>query len=361
MLLSSLNIGDFRNFSQTQLEFDDKCNIFYGENGSGKTTILEAIYYLILGRSFRSHILRRIIKYDSNSFSLFGKIRQDNRTIPVGITKSTEASKHIKIAGKEVSSNIEITKLAPLQLLNHNSYFLLYEGPKIRRQFIDWGLFHVEQSFLDLWRKVERILGQRNIALRKKSPADHIRAWDKELARLGLELHNYRNQYINNLLPIAKTILQTLLGNFSINISYLPGWDVSTNLELFLTNNLKTDLQFGYTTAGPHRADLKILINNVPAKDTLSRGQQKLLLYGLQVAQGELLNQLTGKRCIYLVDDLLAELDMQKCCLLAKVLLDLEETQIFVTGLNPGDLETVFGNHSNSKKTLHVNNGTIEN
>ena len=358
MLLSSFNIDNFRNLSQTQLDFNGNCNIFYGKNGSGKTSLLEAIYYLAMGRSFRSHILRRIIKYGANDFSLFAKIQQENNLISIGITRSITTGKRIKIAGKDASSNIELTKLIPLQLLNHNSYFLLYEGPKPRRQFIDWGLFHVEQSFLPLWQKVERILKQRNVAIRTKAPADHIQAWDKDLAQLGFELHQSRKQYIENLIPVAQEVLQKLLPDFSINISYFAGWDLNLDLEAALTNNLKTDLQFGYTTVGPQRADLELLVGKVPAKDALSRGQQKLLLYGLKIAQGTLLNKLTDKKCIYLVDDLMAELDLQKCNLLANALLRLQKSQLFITGLSQ-DFENIFTPHANNKKVFHIENGVI--
>ena len=358
-MLSSINLDNFRNFTHAELEFDDKCNVFYGQNGSGKTSLLEAIHYLILGRSFRSHLVRRIVKYDTNNFSIFGKIDQDGTPLSVGITKSTKTNKKIKVGGNEVSSNIEITKLVPAQLLNHDSYLLLHEGPKARRQFMDWGLFHVEQSFLDLWRKVERILGQRNMALRKKLPAEFITVWDKDLARLGVELHQHRLKYIKQFIPVAGKILQDLLPDFAINLSYTPGWDAVIDLDLFLANNLKNDLQLGYTTAGPHRADIKILANKVPAKDSLSRGQQKLLLYGLQLAQGILLNELTDKRCIYLVDDLLAELDMKKCQLIARILFNLEKSQIFITGLAKDDLENIFSDNKINRKVFHIDNGRL--
>jgi len=359
MSLTSFNINNFRNFYQTELNFHDKCNVFYGKNGSGKTSLLEAIYYLVLGRSFRSHLLRRIVKYGTDGFSLFGRIQQENNLVAIGITRSIESGKQIKIAGKIVTSNIEITKLSPLQLLNYNSYLLLYEGSKIRRQYIDWGLFHVEQSFLDLWRRVERVLEQRNIALRAKLSPDCIRIWDKDLAQLGLELHNYRKRYVEDLIPIAQEILQKLLCDFSVNISYSAGWDTNLDLSTVLTNNLKNDLQLGYTTAGPQRADLQISIEKVPAKDALSRGQQKLLLYGLQIAQGILLNKLTGKKCIYLIDDLLAELDLQKCKLLANVLLNLSKAQIFITGLTHENLENIFVDSKSDRKAFHLDNGNV--
>lgn len=362
MPLTSFHLNDFRNFNQADLNLSDKCNVFYGKNGSGKTSLLEAIYYLILGRSFRSHLLRRVVRHGASSFSLFGKIKREEGSLTsVGVTRSTESGKKIKIAGKNVLSNLEITRLMPIQLLNHNSFLLLYEGPKVRRQFIDWGLFHVEQSFLDLWRKVERILEQRNTALRKKLHIECIKAWDQELSQLGIQLHNYRRTYIESLLPVTKNILNGLLGDFSINISYAAGWDTNLDLHSALANNLKTDLQFGYTTIGPHRADLRVTIGNVPAKDVLSRGQQKLLLYGLQISQGVLLNNLTNKQCIYLVDDLLAELDTQRCKLLINLLINLQQAQLLITGLTRSDLETVFIDKMASReiKTFHLGNGVV--
>lgn len=354
MSLVGINITNFRNLSKAELNFSDQCNLFYGKNGSGKTSLIEAIYFLILGRSFRSHLLRRIVKYGSDSFSLFGKIQQENNQVAVGLTRSIESGKQIKMAGKNIPSNIEITRLSPLQLLTHNSYFLLSDGPKGRRQFIDWGLFHVKHPFLDLWRKVERILEQRNIALRTKLAIDCAQAWDKELSSLGYELHQHRQQYVQSFIPIAQDILQKLSCDFSVNISYVAGWNTSLELHAALANAIKTDFTLGYTSVGPQRADLQISVGKVPAKDALSRGQQKLLLYGLQIAQGILLEQLTGKKCIYLVDDLLAELDNHKCKLLAEILLNLPKTQIFITGLTHKDLSHVFADSACNTTILNM-------
>jgi len=357
MSLSFFNIINFRNLENIHFDFSSHCNIFYGKNGSGKTSILETIYYLALGRSFRSHLLRRIVKYRTDGFSLFGKIEQANNYISVGVDRSIISGKRIKVAGEDVSSNIEITKLLPLQLLNQDSYRLFDDGPKVRRQFIDWGLFHVEQNFLTLWRRVERIVEQRNASLRTNFKIDYIKTWDKELSQFGFELHEYRKKYVEDLIPIAQFVLQKLLCDFSINMSYFAGWDTEQDLMLVLADNLKNDLHFGYTAVGPQRADLRITINKVPAKDALSRGQQKLLLYGLQISQGILLNKLTGKSCVYLVDDLPAELDSQKKSLIAEVLLNLQ-SQIFVTGLTRDDLE-IFS-VSQSAKMFHVEQGAVK-
>lgn len=357
MFLSCLHIDNFRNLNQAQIEFNNSCNLFYGNNGSGKTSILEAVYYLVLGRSFRSHLLRRITKYQTNGFGLFGRINQQNNIIPVGIERSLINSKRIRISGEDVSSIIEITKLLPLQLLNQNSYSLLDDGPKVRRQFIDWGLFHVEQNFLSLWRRVERVIDQRNAAIRSGYSKDHIRAWDGELLELGVKIHQLREQYIASLLPIIVVILQQLLQDISIDIKYFAGWNTETSLAEILANNITSDLSIGYTTAGPHRADLRITINKVPVKDALSRGQQKLLAYGMQIAQGVLLRNLTNKNCIYLVDDLPAELDEQKRNLIANILLGLK-SQIFVTGLSQQNLSDFIDTRNYSM--FHVEHGVVK-
>jgi DNA replication and repair protein RecF len=342
MSLVVFNIANFRNFSKAELNFSNGCNLIYGKNGSGKTSLLEAIYYLILGRSFRSHLLRRIIKYGTGNFSLFGKIYEENQGIGVGVTKSINTEKQIKIAGKNVQSHIEITRLLPIQLLTHNSYLILSGSSKARRQFIDWGMFHVKHSFLDGWRKVERIVEQRNAAIRNRSSIDCIQVWDKELAEAGTELHQDRLGYVQTFIPIAQEVLKKLSCDFAVDIAYNAGWDTKKDLYSTITDTIKTDLALGYTSIGPQRGDLQITIGKVPAKDALSRGQQKLLLYGLQIAQGIILEQLTAKRCIYLVDDLLAELDNQKCKLIAEILLGLPKTQLFVTGLTQKDITKVF-------------------
>jgi DNA replication and repair protein RecF len=352
MLLAYINVINFRNLNEYQLEFDNKCNVFYGKNGSGKTSLLEAIYYLILGRSFRSHILRRIIKYGNTSFSLFGKIYNDGNLLPVGITKSITVNKKIKIAGQEISSSLEITKIAPLQLLNHSGYFLFYHGPKARRQFMDWGLFHVEQSFLNIWRVTKRILEHRNTAIRLKSTSNYITIWNKKLSQVSFEIHLHRMQYIRKFIPVAQNILKKILQNCDISISYVPGWNTRLELEAILIDNFKSDIKYGYTTAGPHRADLDISIGKIPVKDVLSRGQQKLLFCGLQIAQGILLHQLTEKRCIYLIDDLLADLDLQKCQLLIDLLFSLQGAQIFITELTYDNVKRALINNINNCKTF---------
>jgi len=313
---------NFRNLKNTQLDF----------NGSGKTSILESIYYLGMGKSFRSHLVRRIVSYDEEVFSVFGKVEKNSQIIPVGIERSLKNGRKIRIDGEDVHSNVELTKLLPIQLLDQNSYNLFDHGPKLRRQFIDWGVFHVEQLFLPIWRKFERVIEQRNAAIRGGSKTDQIQAWDNKFVELAKEL------------------------NIEIDITYRPGWDFDIDLGEILSKNIEADLKLGYTSFGPQRADLTFKINSVPIQDVFSRGQKKLFVYALQIAQGVLFNNITDKNCIYLIDDIAAELDNHKKKLLSETLIQLR-AQLFVTGLDKEDMFSLFEN--SDKKLFHVEHGVV--
>lgn len=341
MSLSFININFFRNFIQTKFQTNSAYNIFYGNNGIGKTSLLEAINYLITGRSFRTHLLRRIINHNYTEFTLFGEINHYNIVSSIGIKKSILYGKQIKFSGKNISSNIDLIKLIPIQILTHNGY-LLFLNNKLRRQFIDWGIFHLDNKFLDLWRNFEFILKQRNVAIRNKINIDSIKAWDKSFTTTSIDLYKYRKQYVENLSSTLNFILQKLQCNFKVNISYKVGWDINQDLSIILHKNLVNDLKFGYTIYGAHRSDLSILVNKIPAKDILSRGQQKLLFYALQIAQGTIICKNTDKNCIYLIDDILAELDLQKCKLVVNVLKNFPNIQIFATGLSYPCLKEIF-------------------
>jgi len=342
MYWSSINISNFRNFKEIALSFCENCNIIYGNNGTGKTSILEAIYYLVFGRSFRAYFLNKIIKHNTDHMIIFGKLYNENRIIPIGTKRSINGYKDIKFFGNSLISHMEITKMVPIQLLNHESYSLLSGGPINRRKFINWGLFYTEYTFLNLWRKIKRIIIQRNTAIKNKLSFTDITTWDITLSQLGNQLHLYRKQYINELMGIIQNILFKLKFEFTVDISYNPGWDESIDLYQLLLNNINIDCKYGYTTQGPHRADLSVLIEKVSVKDMLSYGQQKLLVYGLQIAQGVFLDKKTGKKCIYLLDDILAEFDKYKKMDIANLLLSLNNNQLFVTGTNYDELKNYF-------------------
>lgn len=352
MSLSRLKISNFRNLSTVEIDLHEKCNLFYGMNGSGKTSLLEAIYFLSMGRSFRNRLLSRIIKYDANDFSLFGELYRDEGVITIGIERS-ENDGEIKIGGEKVSSYSELAKLLPLQLINYNGYKLL-EHSKFRRGFIDWGLFHVEHGFLQLWKKLSRLIKQRNAALESYDSCD-ISIWDEELAQVSLEIHILREKYVEQLILVIKELLAKFFDALNLEIIYYRGWHSDCELHDVLKKNIDKDRINGSTQFGAHKADLFFKINNIQIHDSLSRGQQKILFSTISLAQGILFEKLTNRKCIYLIDDFAAELDREKQEKFVDLLIKLN-SQIFVTGLQNIELLNFF---PINLKMFHVERGRI--
>lgn len=330
MQLIRLKANSFRNLAELDLEFSPGFNFIYGPNGSGKSSLLEAIYFLSLGRSFRSSLASRAIQYDAKSFNLFSVILGQCSTT-LGLEKIRQGKTKIKI-GNSTNSVSELAKLLPLQLINPNSYQLLSGGPKARRQFIDWGVFHVEPQFFQVWQRFQQVLKQRNAALQQQVPINQIKIWDLELIDTANEITLLREKYLQQLTPLITELIRKLLTLQGLSIDFYQGWDKKINLGLVLNSSIDRDYKLAYTQFGPHRADLLIKLNGYPVHEILSRGEQKLLTCALQLAQGILLKEITKKSCIYLFDDLFAELDPVKQNMLMHLLHSLE-AQVFITAI----------------------------
>lgn len=351
MVLSSLEIHHFRNISHTKIVPSKEINIFYGENGSGKTSLLEAIYHLSLGRSFRTRYFDRVVQYGQERFSVFGDIA----SVPTGVERSRAGDVRIRINQADVYAASKLAANFPLQLINQDTYQLITAGPKIRRQFLDWGVFHVEHGFLANWKKMRRALKQRNAALRSNSRTAMF--WDTEFIEAAYVLDKQRKEYIYRYQPILMKLLSSLLFDSSAKpqIDFYSGWDQSKPLDEILQATLERDGQLGYTQYGAHRADLRIFIDKTPIEDVLSRGQQKLFVCAMRLAQGILLKN-EGKNCTFLIDDLPSELDAQRLKLFCTLLSELD-AQIFITGIVPQSFEGLFRNRVVNR--FHVKHGEL--
>ena len=358
MYLDRLHIHNVRNLQDLELTCSPQFNLIYGENGSGKTSFLEAIHILLLGRSFRSHIKSRLIHHAADNLSVFAELQSFERcSLSVGIQKFISGNTQLRLNGQEISAIAEIIALLPTQLLNPDSFELINTGSKLRRQFIDWGLFHVKPEFYPLWAKTERILKQRNAALRQQLPRNEISVWDEELNELAIALNTMRFEYMQDLLPIVTELSEPFVDFPKVDITYHPGWDIDKSLIVQLSHSLSQDLQRGYTRLGPQRASIRIESNNQPAHDILSRGQQKILIFIMRFAQAALLHRQTGKACLFLIDDLTSELDSGRRQQLIQVIKQ-QAGQFFITSLELQDL-LIFKEMPHSKM-FHVKQGKIE-
>lgn len=356
-MLLYLAITHLRNLSEVSLAPCERFNLISGENGSGKTSLLEAIYLLSYNRSFRCHQVDPLITYQQPHLTVFAKIQGlQGEQLSVGVEKHRE-TKHsrIRIAEQDVRSAAELAKILPLQLINSDSYRILEEGPTFRRQFIDWGVFHVEHSFFGIWQRLQRILKQRNTAL-KSQMADHIQAWDEELIELTEKITVLRQRYLEKFIPLLRQVILPFMPKWTLDIHYYPGWNTRQPYGDVLKQALDRDLWLGHTQFGPHRADLKLLVENKPAAEILSRGQKKILFNALQLTQGLLLKELTHQSCIYLMDDLPAELDQQAKAQMVLILKELE-AQVFVTGIEEEELSQLF--KDTTRKMFHVEQGVL--
>src|SRR5690554_3324254 len=205
MLLERLHIEGFRNITSTQLELAPRINVVCGANASGKTSLLEAIYCLGFGRSFRTHQIKHVIQDEKDAFTLFAKLRTvatkgTDDSHRVGYRRFRGGEAHIKVDGEVERRFVNLARLVPVQLITPESVELITGGPKLRRQFMDWGLFHVEQSFFESWNIYVRLLKQRNALLRQGLHHRQDGAyWDQELARAGELVAEARLRYVNGL------------------------------------------------------------------------------------------------------------------------------------------------------------------
>lgn len=358
MPITRLDITDFRNLNAVKLEpLSVGFNLLYGLNGSGKTSLLEAIYYLSLGRSFRSSFAKRVIRRDAEKFLIFSQVTGDGAQVtPIGIERYQQGELKIRIANRDAPSAAELAGLTPVQLINSNCYNLLDAGPVFRRKYLDWGSFYFNPEFLRVWRDYGQVLKQRNAILRQQGSRQELEVWTQELVKAALQFDRCRREYVQQLLPVLEQISTELLTIPNLKIHYQPGWDDDQDYAAVLAASYLKDSQFGYTQNGPHRADLRITINKIAAKDILSRGQQKLFVCAMILAQSALLKSSTNKASIYLVDDLPAELDVVSRSKLINLLAK-QETQVFVTAVERealGDTLTRL-----PVKMFHVEHGNI--
>lgn len=356
MPIRQMKISGVRNLQPLDIEFSSGINLIYGSNGSGKTSLLEAITLMATGKSFRTSQTKHILAHDADSIEMLFAIEDASLgSCQLDSLRLRSGDNLIKLNGSVLTAQAEAAYWLPVQVMDPTTFKLLAGSPEERRQFIDWGLFHVEQNFMDTWKVFRKQLKQRNAALKQKEQ-EWISVWNKGFIESALAIDTYRKNYLKRFKPEFERILSQLDSNIKVTLAYYPGWDKEQPLEQVLDKQLERDMHLGYTQAGPHRAELRIKIDKQPAVEILSRGQQKSVVAALKIAQGALFQQETGRYTIYLIDDLASELDAEHRLALCKLLEDLK-CQVFITSIDKSQLLQSW--QFSSGILFHINQGKI--
>jgi DNA replication and repair protein RecF len=352
-----------RNLGQVQLQDLEQVNVFYGSNGSGKTSVLEAIHLLGMARSFRGSSAKSLISHGEGDCVVFGLVSSPGHPapVPLGIQRTIGGDVQIKVSGAPLRSVAQLVEHLPMQVINADTFDLLTGAPGARRRYLDWGVFHVEHRFLEQWQRFQRCIKQRNKLLRHGKIRDaELDVWTRDLATTGAALGEYRKAYFELLLPRFKEIISRLAPSLSnLELRYQQGWDRGLDYRDALDGTAATDIEQGYTHVGPQRADIKVMIDGRLAAETLSRGQQKLVVCSLKLAQGQLMTEQGKARCVYLVDDLPSELDTQHgrkvCELLAAM-----RSQVFITCIERRDIDDLWPEMGRDQMAMfHVEQGLV--
>lgn len=299
-MIEQLHIHHLRNLQSVAIELS-KCNVFVGKNGSGKTSLLEAVFLLSRGKSFRHHEPKRYITHHQERCTVWANTTQGQMAIQKMLDDKGFATTIIKQHNQHVSSQSVLSFALPTLLIDPSGMELLETGSGSRRQLLDWLVFHVEHRFYAEWLSYQRLLKQRNILL--KSPTIHqrlmeLQAWDYQLAHHAHKIHEYRQALFGHWLGYFDGMLARLLPQHvgQIRLSYQAGFDEKEGLFDILRQRVMADVELGYTRVGGHRADISVMfyqLGNAKLKEqavnVLSRGEKKLLITALKLAQLQLI------------------------------------------------------------------------
>jgi DNA replication and repair protein RecF len=355
MHITRLNIERVRNLKTVALHELQPFNVFYGQNGSGKTSILEAIHLLATGRSFRTHIPKNYIQNETADAIVFAQ----SATEKIGMQKMLSGEQLIKVNGDLIATQGQLAKILPLQHIDPQSTDIIDYGAKPRRQLVDWLMFHVEPEFYHAWQYYSRALKQRNSLLksRRNIQISELESWNKMLAEYGEILHSQRSGIVEQWKVYFEQDLKNLLPNLEIQLEYSPGFHTELGLLNDLTVHHQKDVDRRYTEYGPHRADLRLKTKLGDADVVLSRGQKKLLIMALKLSQIAMLHA-CNKETVVLLDDLTAELDLIAQRRLVERLSQLG-SQVFMTTLEQESVKKHLHDLSICYQLFNVEHGQV--
>lgn len=356
-------VRNVRNLRDASLDLSPSANLVHGANGSGKTSLLEAIHLLLVGRSFRHHRVKPLVSDGAAESLVVGQLVDSaGRTLRIGTQRGINEKPLIKVNGRRLQSLSELVALLPVQVMDGHTAEIASGPPARRRQLLDWALFHVEHEFYSAWRQADRALRQRNELVRRGRIDSLIDTWSAEYARRSQVVDEARTALFSRFAPPFSAILAGVNPGLEgqVSLAYSRGWPEGQSLEALLLGSADRDVKQGYTRYGPHRADMRVTAGGKPAAEVLSRGQLKLVAGAMQLALVGLIRDTVGKACLLLVDDLPAELDRVHRRVFASALCN-SGSQLFITCVDRDEMgQQWHAGLAHPPQVFHVEHGEIE-
>jgi DNA replication and repair protein RecF len=346
--LASLHVEGLRCLASADLALAPRLNVITGPNGSGKTSLLEAIFLAGRGRSFRTRHTEQLIARRADHLLVFAQTESPFHRI--GFEYRRNESYTARLDGQDVQTLAQLPTAFFVEVIDPDVHRLIEGGPGERRRWLDWGVFHVEHGFLDHWVRYTRALRQRNAAL--KLGQDPM-PWDTELVSHGLEVAALRAAWFESVRPFWERAVERLCG-LPVDMTHFRGWAVDRDLAEVLSANSERDRERGTTQSGPHRADVLLRVGGKAARETLSRGQQKLVAASMVLALLQRLRSSQATPPTLLLDDPAAELDRYRLAHLVDLVTELQ-CQIVMTSLEPEP--RIFGT---PERMFHVEQGRVQ-
>ena len=346
MILKTLSLLNYKNFDSKSFTFDSKINCFVGENGIGKTNVLDAIYHLSFGKSYFNPVASQNIKHNEEFFVVDGEYDKDDKSEKIIVSLKRGQKKIIKRNAKAYEKFSDHIGFLPLVIISPADRDLIIEGSDVRRKFIDGVISQSDKEYLNHLIKYNKVLAQRNsllkyFAVNNTFNADTLEIYDNQLTEFGTEIFKKRNDFLKEFIPIFIERYNSISNNSEgVNLEYKSDL-FEDNLNTLLTNNLNKDKALQYTSVGVHKDDLVFKIEDYPIKKFGSQGQQKSFLVALKLAQFDFIKNHCGVNPILLLDDIFDKLDEQRVAQLIKLVDDENFGQLFISDTHAERTESV--------------------
>lgn len=359
MILKKLSVFNYKNITEATVDFSEKINCFIGQNGVGKTNVLDAIYYLSFCHSANNPIDSQVIKHGADFFVLEG-VYEDDLHIYCGMKRGTK--KHFKRNKKEYRRLSEHIGLIPIVVVSPSDTLLIEGGSEERRRLMDMVISQYDHGYMEAINRYNKALQQRNSMLKQEEEPniDVISLFEEQMANEGERIYQSRMAFVEELTPIFQRIHETITENREqVGLNYISHCQRGPLLEVIQRDRFK-DRAIGYSLHGIHRDDLEITLGGHLMKREGSQGQNKTFVIALKLAQFDFLKRAnSGNIPILLLDDIFDKLDAQRVEQIVKLVAGNEYGQIFITDTNRDHLDLILSKSSLDYKLFHVENGNI--